>query len=105
MLVIMTELKRVNKTDALSLDELMALSAGADGLQAQYVKHQTEVPTWLSEVMRILTRAINDRKSDTVAERRTRIAQELANLETPAQKRARLEAELAQLDGVQPVTK
>jgi hypothetical protein len=64
--------------DRLDLDEMIALSAGAKQVAAEYVATELEVPEWLADAQRTLASVIKARTSDMIAKelRETELALE-----------------------------
>ena len=92
------QLKNLN-VDRPEMDELLALHACGNGLQASYDSFKVEKPEWLDNSMRALTREIENRKQAVVEKRVREIRSSLAGLETTTEKRERLKSELAALEG------
>ena len=89
-------LKRFD-VDTTSFDDLIALSAFAKVLHAEYEALKTPVPEWLTDAMKSLTRAIAAKQKDAIEKRLKEVRATKATLKTAAERRADLEAEEKEL--------
>jgi len=92
-------LKNFN-VDATDIDELVAISAFARSLAAEYEANTLEKPEWLETKSAELKREINGRQADARAKKIKEIKLKLGTLKTAEEKRNELNAELARLEGV-----
>ncbi len=92
------ELKRFN-ADTTQLEDTIVLSAVGKLVRAEYEARNVEVPAWLDDVNRRLTRAIDTQTREAKELRRKELLATKSGLETREEKRLRVEAELAALDG------
>lgn len=89
---IVNELKSLN-TDASTLDQMIALSAFAKILEAEYGAKQVSRPEWLDDAQRTLAREIQSRTRDAKELRLREIEHSERALEEKAEKRERLRKE------------
>ncbi len=92
-------LERLKNLDVerMDADDLIALSAFAKILEAEYAAHSLEVPEWLKDRQAELKREILTRTADMRAKRIREINARLDTLKTADEKRADLKAELERL--------
>lgn len=84
--------------DRAQMDELVALSAFAKSLRAEYTALNQEIPEWLDDKTRVLLREILSRGRDALEKRLKDARAQAAQLMTPAEKRAQLSKEIAELE-------
>lgn len=94
-----SELKRLEKLERFSMDDLMALSVTEKSLRAEYELHQLEVPEWLTDASRLISRAVQDRKADAQALRIQQLRQELRATASRDERRRLAQEELDRLEG------
>lgn len=92
----LAELKALN-TDKAPLEEMVALSAVAKIVRAEFEAKNVAVPTWLDDAQRALSREIAGRTRDALEMRLREVEQARVGLETTAEKRERLEREAESL--------
>lgn len=91
------QLKKWNKDGINDLDETIALSAFAKGLQAEYVTRNIPVPEWLTTVLTTLGHEITSKTRDQLEKRKRELLAQKAGLESAEDKRARIAKELAEI--------
>lgn len=92
-------LKELKSFDAerCDLDQLVALSAFAKVLHAEYEARNIQVPEWLDDSRRALAREIEGRRRDALELRLKEVRAGQSGLLTAAEKREKLAAEEAKL--------
>lgn len=90
------ELKMFN-ADVTQLEDTIALEAFAKALRDRYEAHAIEVPEWLSDALKRLTRAIDAQTTEARELRAKEIKAALDGLATRDEKKAKLQAELDKL--------
>lgn len=80
------------------VDEMVALSAFARGLAAEYTTLALDAPEWLETQQKAVANEINSRLADMRAKRIREVRARLATLKTAEEKRAELNAELERLE-------
>lgn len=83
--------------ERLDFDELIALSAFAKLLRAEY-ESASEVPEWLDDAGRSLKRDLQARQADATEKRLRELKARRETLKTPDQKRADIDKEIADLE-------
>lgn len=99
----LNELKTLNLQRP-DIDELVALSVFGKGMRAEYEAHQLEVPQWLDDRTRDISREIRNRTEDARAKRISEIRSRMDALKTATERKAELQAELDKLEGKTPVS-
>lgn len=90
------QLKTLN-VDRLDLDEAVALSSFGASLEARYKDLGLEVPTWLSDNLKMLDREIESRVTDSLQKQLKSAESRLESLKPADQKRRELAQEIKQL--------
>lgn len=85
-------------TERINLEELVALSAFAKGLRAEFDHVNAEVPEWLDQRARELAREIRSRLADSVDKKLREAKARLEALKPADQKRAELKREILALE-------
>ena len=91
------QLKNLN-LERLDLEEAVSLVHFAKGLRAEFESQTLDVPEWLDDSIRSLTREIRDRQADSRARRIKEIKARLATLKTTEERRSELSEELKKLE-------
>lgn len=95
----MTLVERLRGLDAeaLTVDEMVELRAGARQLEEEYRAQAYEIPEWLTERVNLLGRELAARRADAIRKRLKEIDAAEINLETAEEKRTRLREERERL--------
>ncbi len=101
------QLRKFNKDMTTPLEEMMALSAFAKGLRAEYETKTIPVPEWLTSTMTTLGREISSKISDQLEKRKRELLAQRQGRESAEEARTRIDKELAEIDAKlgEPVTK
>ena len=105
MVVTMVEQLRNVDIDRAQIADVMALSAFAKSLRAEYEARQYEVPAWIDDKLRIMGRYIEMHKRDNLERRLTEARAQQAALMTPTEKREKLAADIAAMEAELNATK
>jgi hypothetical protein len=83
--------------DRMSIEELVALSAFAKNLQAEFVTYSIDAPAWVSDQSRALSKEIKSRNFENLSAQLKEKKARLEALATPDQKREKLAKEIEDL--------
>ena len=97
--MMLNDFKNFN-TDALELDQLVALAAFGRAQRAEYEAQRVPEPEYVAEQLNTLRREIETRMSDRREARKREIKAQLDSLQTKEERRSKLESELADLERV-----
>lgn len=90
-------LKNLNIERVADVDEMVAMHAFGESLQATYEKHQMPIPEWLPESLRILSKEIASHRRDSI-ERALKLAKSrFEALKSADEKRKDLQLEIERL--------
>lgn len=85
-------------SDGFDLDELLALSAVADGMEAQYDYFRLPHPDWFKAAKDELEVEIKRRIRDSLQKRKAAVITNLEALKTPTERKNQLRKELEELE-------
>lgn len=94
------QLKRLNLENP-DVEELVELSLFARGLHTEFEQLGVEVPSWLDDRTRELRRQVKIRLEDQRAARLRELKARHESLATPAEKRQKIADEIAKLEQAQ----
>ena len=87
------ELKSVN-TDAVDIEQAVALLAFGRTLQSEYAELEIETPEWLGNTIKSLRREITTRNADALEKKLRDLKARRESMESPEARRRKLEAEI-----------
>ena len=98
MVVTMVEQLRNVDIDRAPVADVMALSAFAKSLRAEYEARQWEVPAWIDDKIRLIGRYIEMQRRDSLELRLAQAKASAATMLTTAERREKVQAEIAALE-------
>lgn len=86
------------QADRMDLDDLIALAAFGHMLRDQYEKFGLEVPDFVTDNIKAITREVKTKTAATLESRKRELLSRKDALKTPAERKREIEAELKQID-------